>query len=979
MKKLFVSLLLLAHVAIADGYLCGAPAAFTSCGFSSFSPSTTGTDYASLVSERLDIDNLNGGSLTGTGAFHCPNMVNSEGNVVESDRQFYSVEISQINLATGEYTCNYINRASGQRILTCDYKNIACARDVDAVKYGFNAAPYTEADGTVVGPTFAWPNKQLGESQGFIGFAAGEIYKNDPDYDGVQGLNYHDLQTHVKNALGSIDDHSVNVYRIAQYYGINDTEDTISGSGEPYRYTIAAAITGLVTLDDRYFSGVDIDGEIQFAQQLGSRSLSAAAQAKVQAVAETVGLKDYWNDLTGAATEYDTADTIRAVSEAQGKLNTDYITEEPSMLDLFDKKLWGYWITLMSNMQMAYSYINTYMFLLAGIFMVGVLVAQKGIRSIARTQDSTEYGMKFVGAMIGLVLFFAPIPPNSAITLGNVEGTASGENSPLSSFEADFNPSSTDGAFTSNYAYQTTVVKEFIQFFAQLGNDFATILANASQVSYLDYLVKRQEIAGGAEYGTAMKQSYIKGMVAQKEYLFFKNVCIPMYESGYAEKRTFRLTDHYLADYMPRRFNVGAWNGSAYDSWSDFVVDSGVNSVSPFVCRTLESSYKGDADAAVRGFDKIYNMAEGVDKDVIAATEMIIHNSMAMQSYLGWINIATLPTSMFFLKEAGVFQDGQKSGGVKTRVEMASDLTDSVTMSYRENENLSTTLESSVDAVNQSGAWLLSQPLNLSVYFMAPMFADLQKYVKDILFNAFGLGTETKKDKGGLMKKAVAKIISVIPLGKFAGFATSALEGIGASVLYIIATVIAAWLYMFVLQIIFLSIIAMMIIFKIVLYFVDLLKYFFVSPFVVMWSVAVQGGYQKISAFIGQGVVLTLYPALIVLSATIFVFAYELMQALAGMLLGSTVSQLETQYEALNSTGETNWVSAWLDYLKLYTMEAAVELTVLLVSLFLAYKILYEGPAWFLKLFGYKEGETQGGQMMREVSEKTNKIANPVV
>lgn len=902
---------------------------------------------------------LNGAGQEG---FYCAELKDKNGNVRPNTRAV----LSKLNLENGNYQCRYEDMQSANAVLTCDYTNGACQADKNNIMNGFRAVKTSDH----IGESYRFDGDH-DEDTLFAGVKIGDYYSVEDPYNPINALNYNQLGA----AIDDLDDANfLDIYGIAEKYGLNDTTDEINGV-DKYKWNVAGIITGLVTLDRNYFDGVDQNGRISLKKDfLNGNDAKGDIDA---AVNSNKGVYTYLlSQSTNVGSEGLNFNMKNAVHAGVGNAKLNKLQ---SFVSEFDLKLWGFWVTINSNITKAYAKINQFAFGMAAAWLIGFLGIQKLIKSFQKQNDNTDYGMKLFGVGAALIIFFAPISQTTNTNLD--QSSRSVQNKGL---DTDAPNLSSDATFSSTYKERMTIFKYIIIHFAQVGNSFATATSNAAVVSYADYLTGRQNIfKSRAELGRDLKKSYLHMFQAQKDYAFLLDICIPMYADGFNQRKTFNLSDEQLDLYMTKQINTGDWNlgaASSIDSMDEFYTESGMSSINPSVCRILENEYKKEAISAVETFHDIAHKVQTTERDVGVGTELVIHNMFIMQSFLGWINAATMPISYFLLKQANLFADDDTSPSLSDRISNSRDIADKQQTDFSESSKTSTSASSVLDSMSKAGGKVVAAPLSYSVFFMAPGFAELQKYLSTMLYNIFD-----KDEKGnartdsGTMKITstfIKNLINKIPMAKSKDLIFGTISS--RPVIFMVSTYLATFMYMFTINIIFMSLISMLILVKVILYFVDLLKYVFVSPFIAVWSASAGRGHDKMMAFVGQGAVLTLYPTLIVISSVIFIFAYELMQMLSGMLIGSLISQLETQYSILNSSTGA-WSNGYIDYLKIYTLEQSLALTMLLVSLFIAYKIIYEGPTWFLSLFGYKEGESHGSQMIREVSERANRTSNPVL
>ena len=229
--------------------------------------------------------------------------------------------------------------------------------------------------------------------------------------------------------------------------------------------------------------------------------------------------------------------------------------------------------------------------------------------------------------------------------------------------------------------------------------------------------------------------------------------------------------------------------------------------------------------------------------------------------------------------------------------------------------------------------------LPYTVYNLLPGFKGLLESITSILQAAGAalaiiLGFAIALASGG----------AAAPVGLGVGVIGSFLmsSALGAFFLQFVAYYIAMIFYPLFITILSLTLVALMGIFRIAFYFVEVLLFFAASPAVVIWA-AISQKSEVIWKYVSKACVLGITPILIVISCALYLMVQELLTLLAGYIVGAMNFVLLSD--------ETSWN-------QMIAVTAATSLIGALQAFFqliAGYIIIIKFNSWFLKTIGGDE------------------------
>jgi hypothetical protein len=181
--------------------------------------------------------------------------------------------------------------------------------------------------------------------------------------------------------------------------------------------------------------------------------------------------------------------------------------------------------------------------------------------------------------------------------------------------------------------------------------------------------------------------------------------------------------------------------------------------------------------------------------------------------------------------------------------------------------------------------------------------------------------------------------------------------------------------------IVFLSAIAMIIGLKLILYVVDVMIHFFVAPFIALWAfTATDSGAGKIKNYLRDTLIYMLYPTLIVIGVFVFIFTYELFYTLYGFIINVLIEgQLTMVSNAVASKPSGSLSNEAMGFLSLYSLRDMTELFIDILSVYVAFEMIFKFPERVLKMLGLGESTALSmTQSTEKLSSKGGGSVNPL-
>ena len=896
---------------------------------------------------------------------------NGTGNIQSSNPNDLVAVLSDVDPATGSYTCNYYYKDSGVNspAISCSYVNYKLAdryrRDVAAARSVFSQDVR---------------NMQIGGTQPERFLQNTDAYPNVYNLtagDGAMRQAFIKLYQALKNFIENNDEklkHSINntlsmIENLYSKYTNGNAEDRI--------YTFATFVSGVITLDPEIVEKYDNNtGKIkisQFWKTKASATASAASQADAK-ISDTIskaainnvvgggileGARRFLSIFFGGSSQSQQSGGSSLVQLANGSVS-DY--KIASWLDIFELRLWGFYYDLMSKFDIAYGYLINYMlFVMAsffGLWFGGKSMLNKYLEK-RNIPGASDMWTKWTAILLSVGIFY--VSPASKSTIDS--------NKP-------------------DFYYNNTMIKEVIRKIATEGSRFATAFSDTGLAAYLRFVAHKEYLVTAANI-----KNEITGTILPRQVYFLyenplANICIKTFGAKNAND-----------------YKIGDPNKKVDPDFiknNDFFKTNKLVSLNPQYCDTVVKEIFALPYEQYTSLLALSEQLNDLDNEMAYATEIMTYNLYSLQQKFGWINVFTVPFSYYIMKYNDMFLDKgidyEKVNKKAKEYVKNFNLKEAGMVGFPQESNWETldTVGNAAAALSDKVAGMvMSVGTSMTGYFMMPGFKQIFDFIQstlDGMLNAKLLGDirdELRKRRSvvnilGKVKSVVGKIVSFAtrftPVGivsKMSGFISNAFSDPALLKLAIplIAFLGAVVFWKFLFKVFFITLISFIILLKIVLYFVDLLVYFVVSIFVVLWAFTIQSQ-QLILNYLKRGLVLLVTPTLIVFTTFIFIFVYELMNVLYIYLLNVFIEVQSINNEAYN---KASWqVSGLGAEATMGALSSFIELVIQLIAVFLAYVVIYKGTDWILETIGLGDSKLITSQATQETTQKGERYANPL-
>lgn len=618
---------------------------------------------------------------------------------------------------------------------------------------------------------------------------------------------------------------------------------------------------------------------------------------------------------------------------------------------IIDGKFWGFYIAFIENIRLAE---HSIVLMLFGVGFTA-LVGQKGISSFYSSFGDNQQervsnlgiSKMIVSPVLALVFFTAPIvPSNLKIPDQFIKENSSPPNGII------LNGGANGGTASSvlDEVGNSTIIQTAIRHFVTWGTLSANELADYALYPYLNYLELRQ----GAVFGSLAK-TYEDQLISasynfktlEKAVHFYEGFCKPTYKSD-DEEAAVLLSSPMLGK---QRTLLREITQESYDK-VNFKGKFGFDTVSAELCANLEyqigqltqkafSEYAmldGATASSVKFVEHIIKTGSKVKNkheyyfqptDELASSRIIAGRMIAMQEASGWVFSALAPLGYIITQSVSVAET------IEEKQEIAKKF--SVSSGFRQNQiNSNNVVENKGDedlGIKQQLARMMIFNTN---YFMLPKFTELFKIIVSII--------ETSASIVALIISEAVSIATLVgfPLNFILGGVTGVLSWIAIKVASsIIGYFLAIILYNYFLKITVLTAVMCMALYKIAMYYIEVLVFFVMSPAVVIWAVVSKKS-EVIWHYIGKGAVLTVMPIIIVLSCYLFIFSSE--------TLATIYSYLSGLVSGIFVTGKTSFMTS----VTVYSVISMGNAICLGANLFIGYITIIKASQWFLETVGAK-------------------------
>jgi hypothetical protein len=623
---------------------------------------------------------------------------------------------------------------------------------------------------------------------------------------------------------------------------------------------------------------------------------------------------------------------------------------------IMDGKLWGFYISFIENIRKAERDIILFLFFIGFCVYVTPKVVQFGYNHFGGEDSKQDIGWKkmMIAPATATIFFLAPIIPTNLTINGSYLHTRTDNDVGIV-----LNNKSTSAGSSSSAEEKldsTTLVQLAIQYFVKQGTLMANKFADYALHPYLIYLQSVNNMSVGNivdSYKTKLDETRQDFLILQKEVEFYSAFCKSIYGAQSNTAYDGVIMPEALSGTL--KTDREALTEKSYNAGKDTgLKNNNITTISVDGCAAIEQSISKHSSNTIADYYFAKTAIESL-KDIKAkSSTQTMHNVSQrianMQVANGWINAALVPSSFTLYKSSllGQTLEDRKNAAVAYQ-NAASVNNNSITTNSPSDDVKAQESKNDTRGFSKQSIVELLTPSTL--YFMLPKFTDLYNGI-DKFFGGFVdilmtvCTTLLVTTTGGIGAIFIAVLGAAISLGK-------------AIAVYFTSVFLYNWL----LEIITFSAIALMIVYRIAFYFIEVLMFFVASPAVVIWAV-VSKRFDSIMHYIGRGAVLSITPILIVLSTYLYIFGQEILNMIYALIVGI----IQTTFVTPDATiGQTITVLAFV---------AMGDTIMKAVYLIMAFVCIIKFNSWFYQMIGIKEGAMS--DIAQTISDKTSALYSPI-
>jgi len=853
----------------------------------------------------------------GVKTWACPDIV---------DDNSLNASLEAVNIETGEYTCAYSYAGQGTATV-CHYSSTDYKANLDAklkyvqddiiraVRDTANINPFNN-NYNIVGDIDFIPEREQEEAiEELNDHVDANISTLSTFYNKVIAANNYlfnllDITPEIRDADQKSYDELVKPY--------------VSGTLQRDEETFSRFITGMVTLDPKVVKGYD--------ENTGKLIIADAWDTNVH-----IDIFDLFKRFAGIENNNTNA------------VNTDKFNVN-NWIGIFQQKIWGFYYNLQRRMDIGYDIITTQLLFIMMAFFAIVTAARGSARYITNRENGQSSGevkineaniMRTLGILATVFVFYISVPSVISST----------------------NKVTSDTDIPHEMAGNSSLIKGFIRYTMEKGSYFGTMMADLGTDAFLQYVIQKQGLNNGLKERNNLVRS-LQTMVYYYPALEIANEC----------RRLTGLSDDRLTS-----GNANISIDPEHAKTSVFLADNGITELSSGLCksmidRTANTIYNIELD--------IQDLNDMINKDIpirIQATSALVKNHILLQKELGWMNIVAVPYTYFMMKNQELFFESSldiKGIEAKTKKFIR-------TTGLRDSEGTlaSTTwvrditqTRLNVSKADKDGEQNSKEYTRLAVYNFLPGFTSIRNEVLQRIQSLYSdiLRLERIEGKTSTRTTDFQEFLEKL-IDKAQKYYSDTRHIYGQKKLYemikegtndpirlhqafmVISYVVAMSIWKSGFIIIFLSSIAMIIGLKVVLYVINILIHFFISPFIVVWAFATspEGGMSKIKTYMRDTLIYMLYPSIIVIGVFVFIFSYELFYSIYGFITSVLIEgQLDAVSNAILATNGAKPTQAEMSFLSVYALRDITEILIDLLSVYVAFMTINKFPELVLKMMG---------------------------
>ncbi|MFV0482365.1 MAG: hypothetical protein ACK5LP_10345 [Campylobacteraceae bacterium] len=443
----------------------------------------------------------------------------------------------------------------------------------------------------------------------------------------------------------------------------------------------------------------------------------------------------------------------------------------------------------------------------------------------------------------------------------------------------------------------TTIVQKTIRYFVQ---ESTTLADRASAIGTQTYMRKLYSTVGAM---TVTGEADVRKSVLDTYnlYSYYGNELTTKCKVRYPNVATFQLED-------PKKYER-------------FDLNSKGASITFEACQQVERDFLLNRTLYVQS-SKIRDQIDKTFADNKLQGKLTVLNTALnnREAELGWIHATIIPSVSVLVESLSFMEDNSVA------LQLQNQNQDKIEERQKQQEQDFKDEKTFWEWIKSEAGGVGGQLIGNLAYFMLPGAGSIHDALEQFI------------DK---VKWAVTLLISKIAT-PIAGAASGVLLSVGGKLLAVVATI---YILKFILSHIPIVTAVVAGILAFLSYFIELLMYFYITPFVVAFSITTKNTH-KIVEFLVQGISVFFKPVLIVMFIFFALFVHTLVQ---DVFLTYTTEQ----FGILGNVNTEFYIG-----LQLGVFEAIVGIVGTLGSIYIMWKLIVHGASWTLKMVGINNSNT---------------------
>lgn len=456
----------------------------------------------------------------------------------------------------------------------------------------------------------------------------------------------------------------------------------------------------------------------------------------------------------------------------------------------------------------------------------------------------------------------------------------------------------------ANGLAHSTIMQNTIRYFAMKSTEIADMASAIGGKAYMDKIYK--SVGGISEDGfeSLTQKFYLNQYKAKEAEIIYKNTCSKRYDKPASSSDTLgylKLSDKEKEEMLEQaKLDRNKVAGTKYDITLEACIflEQEINNAK-FQNKQLEETMSGIA--------KFYTGGE-----IKKRLQSIDAYFAIRENQLGWINSLLTPSSALLAEMASLAQYKTNQNDIET----------STKKNIENNKNAMKNKDVDVSDDDNVNGGVIGFVMGRLVWFMLPGADSIKNFVESLysFIAAIITGLITFLNP---LAGATSVVISFLAKTPLVYFASSYIIEEIYSKIPLLSCVVA-------------SVVAF------ISYLISLCKYFYVSPFVVAFSLATKR-MDKIVEFLISGMAIFLKPTLIIIFIYLALFVHTLINELFVFLSVEQFTGFDVDIDS---------VTGFLTNLTANGIIGLLKIFGIIASAYLIWKLIISGPSWALSLVG---------------------------